>query len=294
MRGFLMKMFEIPIYFSTGGEKQTNACEFAKNIIKNDYRFIELSGGMHDPFLDEALKELIKLNARIMLHNYFPPPKNPFVMNLASENFEVIEKSMSLAKHAIQLSKQVSSHYYAIHAGFLFDPQPADLGNVISRAATIAPERGLEIFAKNVLKLHRYAEESEVSLLVENNVISGPNLQKFNINPFLLTSKIGILEFIQATDNKVGILMDLGHWKVSSRSLGFDAKKELKEVNKFIKGYHLSENDGITDQHKSFDESAWFLDELHKNIDFVTLEIHSQEPEELILAADIVKKRLGS
>jgi sugar phosphate isomerase/epimerase len=288
-----MKISEIPIYFSTGGEKQTNACEFAKKIIENGYRFIELSGGMYDPLLDESLKDLLGLNAQIMLHNYFPPAKNPFVMNLASENFEVIEKSMSLAQHAIQLSKQVSSHYYAIHAGFLFDPQPADLGNVISRAATIAHERGLEIFAKNVLKLYRYAEENEVCLLVENNVISGPNLQKFDMDPFLLTGRIGILEFTQATENKVGILMDLGHWKVSSRSLGFDAKKELKEINGFIKGYHLSENNGITDQHQSFDENAWFLDELEKNVDFVTLEIHTQEIGELISAADIVKKRLA-
>ena len=76
------------IYVSTGGYE--TACEFFESNISN----CELSGGLFQENIKELLINL-KSKGNIQLHNYFPPPKKPFVMNLASSD-PIINKITSV------------------------------------------------------------------------------------------------------------------------------------------------------------------------------------------------------
>ena len=58
-----------------------------------------------------------------LVHNYFPPPKEEFVLNLGSTNNEIIRKSISLCKKAIDDAVVLGAPCYSIHAGFYFDPE---------------------------------------------------------------------------------------------------------------------------------------------------------------------------
>ena len=46
---------------------------------------------------------LTSVNARFIVHNYFPPPPKPFILNLASSNKQVREKSLAQARKSISL-----------------------------------------------------------------------------------------------------------------------------------------------------------------------------------------------
>ena len=66
--------------------------------------------------------------------------------------------------------------------------------------------------------------------------------------------------------NEVGILLDLGHFNISSNILGFNRHKAIDKLltNFFnrVKEIHISENNGIKDEHLAVNENSWQLEVL--------------------------------
>ena len=60
------------------------------------------------------------------------------------------------------------------------------------------------------------------------------------------------------------LLLDLGHLRVSSNTLKLSFVKECKELEKYIKWLHISENNGIVDEHKPLRDDSEILNVLGK------------------------------
>ena len=263
------------LFVSTSGTR-SNSLHTATTLAENGFKKIELSGGSHLTDLDSELELLIGRTDAIMLHNYFPPPKEPFVFNLASCNPETIALSISLAKSAIDISGRNGFKFFGIHAGFLMDPRVSELGNRIKASKLENRDRALEIFTQNTLELSAYAESKSVRLLVENNVLSEENMKSFGEDPFLLSSTEEISIFFETHGDKVGFLLDLGHFNVSTNTLDEPREYSLERINQYVVGYHLHDNSRMSDQHLSLTDDSWFLNYLNTDAKFGTLEIHSQ------------------
>ena len=74
------------IYISTGGFKSYNCIKSIKLLVKEGLHDIELSGGKYEINQIRKLKaeKISTESLNLQVHNYFPPPKIPFVFNLAS------------------------------------------------------------------------------------------------------------------------------------------------------------------------------------------------------------------
>ena len=59
-------------------------------------------------------------------------------------------------------------------------------------------------------------------------MITKKNLDLFKDNPLLLTNPKEIINFFKLLPKDIGLLLDVGHLKVSSKSENFDLKKQLK------------------------------------------------------------------
>jgi len=282
-----------PIFVSTSGTSG-DSLEQAQKLFEADFPNIELSGGSHVQNVESRLRELAHSGANLMLHNYFPPPQTPFVFNLASQNAQIVEQSLDLARRAIKLSSEVGARHFAVHSGFLLDPKPEQLGKPISSSPLIDRQFALLDFQKRIQVLADYANRLNVRLLVENNVLSKKNLQNFGTNPFLLVEVEEILNFLDGMDNEIGLLLDIGHLNVSSKSLGFERTRAILELREVAEGYHLSENNGLADDHLALEQDFWGLDYLGSEAEFVTLEIHSQEPTEMFESINLLKGHRGT
>ena len=202
-------------------------------------------------------------------------------MNLASQDKPIFQKTRNLILKAVKFSKILNSNFYAFHAGFCFDPNIKKLGQTFKKTKLLPKKLALELFRKRVLEINKLIKDKDFNLLIENNVITKKNYNKFGSNPLLLTHPIEIKKFFKKMPKNVGLLLDVGHLKVSAKTQGFSAKKAMINLKPFIKGYHLSENSGFADSNRAISKKSWFIPYLKKNIKYATLEVYTSSITEL-------------
>lgn len=268
------------IYCSTGGFRESYFLEVAEELIQTGVTNIELSGGAYRGSY-EIDTQTLAFKSKLMLHNYFPPPKNSFVFNLASPNTDIRQKSIRLAKDALTLSSKIGAKFYAVHAGFCFDPNPTELGKTFKHTKLIPKRVATSLFVESMQDLSHFASQVQVKLLVENNVLTKGNLESLGRNSLLLTEPNEIESLLRGNEDRFGLLLDVGHLKVSGRTIGFSTEEGMKQLAEFIDGYHLSDNNGEADQHLFFDKGAWFLKHIDSSKSFATIEIHGKSAQEV-------------
>lgn len=279
------------IFISTGGQKNQTASQACRYFEKSGILNIELSGGL---FAERQLSELIRLkrNLSFQIHNYFPPPKDPFVFNLASLDPVVSSRSFEHVINAMQWSVELSRPIFSFHAGFLLDPQVNELGRRVSKKTLFSREESLLRFIERVNNLAEIAKSLGVKLLIENNVLSLNNYVEFGSDPFLMTSASECIRVMRSVPKNVQLLIDVAHLKVSSNVLSFDPVQFLSECDPWIGGYHLSDNDGTRDSNESIAVNSWFWPHLKSNLDYYSLEVYGLHPDELFKQLKLAEAKL--
>jgi len=236
------------IYVSTSCVRSETIRESVIKLADAGYRNLELSGGtsLYHGFVDELLELKDAYGLNYFLHNYFPPPEQHFILNLASLNDDLNACCIDHCKRAIDLCAKLGSGRYAVHAGFLIDFSPQEAGKKISHRRLNDRKAALSRFCEAWRILQDEAGDS-VALYIENNVLSQTNADTYgNENPFLLTDCAGYSELQQLID--YNLLLDLAHLKVSSHSLHLDFQEEAGKLMSTTNYLHVSGNDGLHDQ----------------------------------------------
>lgn len=229
-----------------------------------------------------------------LVHNYFPPPRDPFVLNLASSDAEILERSRAHCRAALDLSCELDSAVYAAHAGYRSDVAPALLGRPSHQAQLDATtfdeyELAYTTLVESAIELTEYAAARDVHFLIENHVlVSGAGEAGRDL---LLMVEVDELIRLcgDVSHPSFGVLLDVGHFNVSAAALGFEPSAAIERLAEHIRAFHLSANDGTADQHRPFDRDAWFLPwvrEIRKAA--VTVELAECEVAEILAARDAV------
>jgi sugar phosphate isomerase/epimerase len=233
-----------------------------------------------------------------IVHNYFPAADPPFVLNLASQDDAVLERSREFCRAAIDLSHTLGSPVYAAHAGYTADLAPSLLGDPVGQSA-LAPDvfaarpDAYETLVDSVRALCGYAAARDVRFLIENHVLSAQAGER-GAELLLMVTADELLQLAgDVGDPRFGVLADVGHLKVSAGTLGFDPNGFLDRLAPLIAAFHLSDNDGVVDSHSPFDDDAWFLPKLRGFPEAaVTLELQRQPLESITDARDTVARWL--
>lgn len=210
---------------------------------------------------DFAARLAARSDCRFLIHNYFPQPTDPFVLNLASRDATVRARSLAMARDCLALSARLGAPFYSVHAGFAAEFRPESLGRHLDRDAVVPRADALETFRASVLALAEVGASLGVRVLIEPNVVDRRNLVEGANRLLLLAEAQEIAEFLVAVGrSEVGVLLDLGHLNVSSRTLGFDRADFIDVVAPWVGGLHVHDNDGSADQHRPPGDGSWVLD----------------------------------
>lgn len=201
---------------------------------------IELSGGCRN--YSRLLERLIAFkqahSVNFLLHSYFPPPNDHFVLNFADTG----QGTRGFVERSMEFVLALNVPYYSIHAGFQADFSSDDGGLLHEQSKQTFTLDGI---AENVQWFR--SRWPDIPLALENLY---PN--NGNTSCGFMMSPDQIAEALERIP-EVKLLLDLGHLKVSANLMGFDY---LAAVDRIFDQYgsriieiHLSENDGLVDDH---------------------------------------------
>lgn len=213
--------------------------------------------GLHDvelgtttePLGADVVERLRAYGLRYVVHNYFPPPAAPFVLNLASPDDDVRARSLTLVEDALSTASALESRLYSVHAGFVSDPVGVDgRGFVFPTGGDV--DAAKDRFCRSMIRARARADDLGIELLVENNVCTSAN------RGALLLQTPDEFEELPG----FGILLDTGHLNVSATTLGFRREEFVDRLAARIRAIHLHDNDGLADDHREAASSSWALE----------------------------------
>jgi sugar phosphate isomerase/epimerase len=280
------------IYVSTGGFSSRTADSVSAELLSAGVRSIELSGGAYSETLLEDLQEL-RPDLRFQIHNYFPPPADPFVLNLGSLDSEIGQRSIAHVEQALQWCVALGADRYSFHAGFLLDPKVDQLGKRITSRSLFDRDECIEVFVGRVSHLADLAKRSGIALMIENNVLSANNAAEFSQNPLLMCDPQECEKVMALVPHDVGLLVDVAHLKVSANSLNFDPSTMFTLCNDRIAAYHLSDNNGLEDSNQPFAEDAWFWPHIKPDVGYYSVEVYNCTSQHLLQQVNIVRSKLA-
>jgi len=266
------------IYVSSSCVKHKRIKDSVQELAYNGFENIELSGGSehYEGFEDDLLELQVKYALNYRCHNYFPPPKEHFVLNLASLNDEIYNKSFEHLEQAIELSKKLGAQKFGFHAGFFIDIKVSEIGKKISKENLFDKEKSIQRFCDGFSKLKEFA--GDLKLYVENNVFSSTNAQTYeDENIFMLTHSREYKELKSIID--FNLLLDVAHLKVSTKTLGLNFENEFSSMMEQSDYIHISDNDALHDLNHKLQENSDLVELLKKqnlkDRDF-TLEVYDE------------------
>ncbi|MBW4360334.1 sugar phosphate isomerase/epimerase family protein [Flavobacterium taihuense] len=249
---------------------------------------LEFSSGM--PYREDMESIYSEAAVTRMPHNYFPAPKEPYVLNLASSNPEIRAKSVAHCKNGLSLSKKSNSPFFSAHAGFCIDPDPNELGKKIAIKENYNKDVHKQLFLDSLHEVLEFADKIGVDFLIENNVLAPFNYD--GSNPLLCCefSEIDWL-FENVKNPRLGLLLDTAHLKVSCQTFQIDLFEEFEKISPFVKAFHHSDNDGTIDCNLVLKEDYWFLRYLAKFKEYVhVLEIKAKDISEIKQQIKLLKE----
>jgi sugar phosphate isomerase/epimerase len=239
------------LFVSTACLKEKRISKILEVLGDNHITNIELSGGTD--YYDGIEHDLGILKTRYNLnyacHAYFPPPREHFVVNLASCNDEIYYKSLNHYVQCIDVLKRIDCKVLSIHAGFLVEIRANEIGNKLNDNVVYEEGMAYDRFCTAYEKLKRLCSKNGIELYLENNVLNEENYKAFGFhNYMMMTDYASIMEMKKQMN--FNLLLDLGHLHVSDNTLNLDYTQECSNLKEIVKWLHLSDNNGIVDEHK--------------------------------------------
>lgn len=252
------------IYISSAAVKSTSIEDSVNKLMSIGIRNIELSGGTN--YSDNILKKLKGLkkefSLNLLIHNYFPPPKKDFVLNIASNNRVTRLKSVDFVKRSINLAHNLGIDFYTFHPGYTRELHAVQNNDYFLAYSSPGKNPGLAStnMFKSLSEIREYAFKQGVRIGLENlfPIDDAPDSS-------LLCTPVDIIQFLDyfGQDDNIGFLLDLGHLVISANYFGFDKDEFIETLSKGFQHkifeIHLSGNDGKKDQHVLLAPDCWQL-----------------------------------
>lgn len=251
---------------------------------------IEFSSGM--PYHKDNIAAFLSYASKKLVHNYFPAPEVPFVLNLASKDETTRINSIKHCTSAIEISAKGGASFYCAHAGFLIDPNVEELGAKIEIDPDIEISDQKKLFLDSIEQILKVADQFDIDFYIENNVLAPFNYKSpAQEIPFFCCESKDICSLFQEVNHpKFGLLLDTAHLKVSCKTLDLDLESEFHKIKPLIKAIHHSDNNGFIDSNEKLTTNYWFLKHLpqFKHIDHV-VEVKNLTIEEINSQIDLIK-----
>ncbi|MDA2909516.1 sugar phosphate isomerase/epimerase [Nitrospiraceae bacterium AH_259_D15_M11_P09] len=197
----------------------------------------------------------------VYTHNFFPPARDRnLVINLASKDEVVLERSLEHAERCIDFAAEIGAELYTVHPGFLADAEPGsrrEKGRCYDFA--FSPERTAhdEAFSRMVDSLKLLLDKATkrgCNLAVE----TGGSLTRQGV--LLLEQPEEYEQFFREIPDGVMLNFNLAHTVFATKVHDFSVSEFVQRFGERFAAVELSHNDGVLDQHLPLIADSYVFD----------------------------------
>jgi sugar phosphate isomerase/epimerase len=209
---------------------------------------------------EHSVSRLTNNTSEFLVHNYFPPRKESIVVNIASIDDDIRQRSIEHALDCIQAAADIGAKLYTFHPGFLSDPQspsrsPANY-DFVFRAQTV-PASVYERCFSRFLEATRILVDRAGRLGVRLAVESEGSMSKRRL--LLLQRPEELDRLLSAfSREELGVNLNIGHLNLSSRAFSFDPLELMDRFASRFVAMEVSHNDGEHDDHRVPRPQTWY------------------------------------
>jgi len=197
-----------------------------------------------------------------LVHNYFPIPKESFVVNIASFDENIRKKSLSHIKNAINFAKSIDGKLYTFHPGFLTDPKGSNLFNNNydfqwdeNQLSKSNHQKANKLMYSMMDEIVKYSQSKKIKIAIETE-------GSLNKKDHLLMQKPEEYEEFMSkySFSDIGINLNIGHLNLAANAFDFNRYDFVNLIQNYILAMELSHNDGQEDQHLPLEKENWYWD----------------------------------
>ncbi len=247
-------MFFVSTTFIKDNSRVKNALD---KLYKNSIFNIEL-GSNHS--YEKNYEYIKNYKVNYCVHNYFPIPKKNIVVNIASQNKTIREKSLLHVKNSITFSKKINAKLYTFHPGFLTDPDGANISSNNydflwnnKRLLKSSYNKSWTLMIASIKKIIKHSKKENIKIAIETE---GSISSKSHL---LMQRPVEYKRFFKIFKKKdIGINLNVGHLNLASIAFKFNKIKFIKDFSHRIVAMELSHNYGKNDDHLPIIKNSWY------------------------------------
>ena len=196
----------------------------------------------------------------IIVHNYFPVPKDSFVINISSTDEDIRKKSIEKVKSSIKFCKDIGSQLYTFHPGFLTDPIGSNKNknnydfqwndSHLNNSNYITSEN---LMYESLDEIINFSKKCRVNVSVETE---GSLHKKNHLLMQTPQEYEKLMKRYKSSD--LGINLNIGHLNLASKAFCFSKFEFVDLIKSHIVAMELSHNNGNEDQHLPLKEDGWY------------------------------------
>ncbi len=252
----------MPVFVSTTfAAKQSSVIKTIRLLTEQGIFNIEL-GSIHKNE-DNLNYKLQDKGCNYIIHNFFPPVLERFILNISSKDERIRIRSVEFIKQALDFAVKLGASIYTIHPGFLVEPTGEsrskdnyDFEFLLSTHKSLITDyiEGYEIFLRSLKVITGYIKDKSIRLAVETQ-------GSVSKRDFILFSRPEDFRrfFRQELNNEIGINLNLGHLNLAAGAWGFDKYEAVEMLKPRIVALEVSHNDGIEDSHQALRSDGWYM-----------------------------------
>lgn len=214
-------------------------------------------GSTHAWRADFAATVRARWKGPTLVHNYCPPARETFVLNIGSVDPDVRAASLAHAKASLGFASEIGATLYTIHPGYLAEPTGLhgthgyDLAFAAQRAAH---ERAFAAMLESLKPLADAAARLGITLAIETEgSATNPGI-------LLMETPAEYEALFAAIPEGVALNFNLAHSRFAAKVHGFSLQGFVEQHRKRFAAVELSHNDGTIDQHRPLTTGSWVLD----------------------------------
>ncbi len=227
---------------------------------------------------EDSFSIIKEYDFNFLVHNYFPIPKDDFVVNIASEDQTLRKKSINHVKNAIDFCGDTGGELYTFHPGFTVNPISSSAGETNydfkwNQDEIDESNYGIALsnMYKSLAECVSYAAKAGIRIAIETE-------GSFNKSDFLLMQRPEEYEklFEEYAPEELGLNLNIGHLNLAAKAFGFSRRSFVTLVSDYVVALEMSHNDGHEDQHLPLERDAWYwpiifdrrFDEVYKIMEY--------------------------